>query len=75
MFDVRASRYIRVKKNHLTAQLFVVYFVRPIHVSGVTTAHHQQAHRKHTTIGTNWNFQRNKKNRRSSKKNNKYQLL
>ena len=50
-FVDRASRYIRVKKNQLDANLFSVYFVRTLHVSGVTTAHHQEAQRKPTTVG------------------------
>jgi hypothetical protein len=40
-FD-RASRYKRAKKNRLDAQLILKIFRQPIHVSGVSVAHHQE---------------------------------
>jgi len=51
-FD-RASRYIHLKKSQLDAQfVFSIFPHTPLHVSGVSTAHHQEVHRMDTTIGT-----------------------
>jgi len=81
-FVDRASRYIHFKENQLDAQ-FIFSIVRqtPLHVSGVSTAHHQEVHRTDTTIGAytsilfSWlsvvlaGFQPSQDNRHSSKKN------
>jgi hypothetical protein len=48
-----ASRYIHLKKNQLDAQfIFSIFCQTPLHVSGVSIAHHQEVHRRDTTIGT-----------------------
>jgi len=48
----RASRYIRLKKKQLDAQfIFSTFRQTPLHVSGVSVAHHQEVHRICTTIG------------------------
>jgi len=48
-----ASRYIHWRKHQLDAQ-FIYSIVRqtPLHVSAVSTAHHQEIHRMDKTIGT-----------------------
>ena len=44
-FVERASRYIRVMKTNLMPYLSSVYFVSPpLHVSGISVAHHQEAY-------------------------------
>ena len=40
-FVDRASRYNRAKKNQLDAQFILSIFRQPLHVSGVSMAHHQ----------------------------------
>jgi hypothetical protein len=52
-----ASRYIHLKKNLLDAQfIFSVFRQTPLHVSGVSTAHHQEVRHLDTTIGTYCSF-------------------
>jgi hypothetical protein len=51
-FD-RASRYICLIKINLMHYLSSVYFVnQPLHVSGISLAHHQKVCCIYTTIGT-----------------------
>ena len=50
---IKMTVIIRVKKTNLMHNLFPVHFVRTLHVLGVATVHHQEAHRKPTTISTN----------------------
>jgi len=57
-----------------------VYFVKHVHVSGVSTAHHQEVYRMDTPIGTYWTFQitvccPGQDNRLSSENNKNCQLL
>ena len=52
----RAAQYIRVKKSQLDAQ-FSVYFVKPVRVSGITKAHHQEAYCKPRTVDTYCSFE------------------
>ena len=48
-----ASRYIHVNKNQLGAQfVFSIFRRKPLHISPVSTAHHQEVRRMDTTIGT-----------------------
>jgi len=48
-FVGRAYRYIHFKKNQLDAQfIFSIVLPTPVHVSGVSTAHHQEVHRMDT---------------------------
>ena len=74
----------RVKINQLDSQLFLSILRLPVHVSGVSTAHHQEVQ---PYVYNNlyvlfflddcllsW-LESNQHNRQSSKKNNKYQLL
>jgi hypothetical protein len=64
-----------LKKNQLDAQfIFSIFRHTPLHVSGVSIAHHQEVHRKDTTIILA-GLEPNQEKRQSSKKNNKYQLL
>jgi len=63
LFFGSASRYNRVKKNQLDAQLFLSIVREPVHVSGVSSP-----------IIRRYNLS-NQDNRQSPKKNNKYQLL
>jgi hypothetical protein len=52
-FVDRASRYTNIKKNQLDAQfVFSIFHQTPLHVSGLSKAHHQEVHRMGTTIGT-----------------------
>ena len=46
-------------------KLFSVYFVKPLHVSGVTTAHHQEAYRKPPDDGPWLRSQPNQDSRQS----------
>jgi len=52
MFFDRASRYNRVKKNQLDAQLILRIFLQPLHVSGVSRPIIRRYNRMYTTIGT-----------------------
>jgi len=53
----RASRYIHLKKNQLDAQfIFSIFRQTPLHVSGVSKAHHQEVQCTDTTIGTYCSF-------------------
>ena len=46
IFVDRASRYIHLKKKQRDAQfIFSIFHQTPLHVSGVSTAHHQEVHR------------------------------
>jgi len=52
-FVDRASLYIHLKKNQLDAQfIFGIFRQTPVHISGVSIAHHQEVQRMDTTIGT-----------------------
>jgi len=52
-FVDRASRYICVIKTNLMQYLSPVYFVnKPLHVSGIFVAHHQELYCIYTTNGT-----------------------
>ena len=56
-FIDRVSRYIHWKINQLGAQLFFSIFRQtPLHVSGVSIAHHQEVRRMDTTVGTYYSF-------------------
>jgi len=56
-FVIRAYRYIHLKKNQPDAQFISSIFRQtPLHVSGESTAHHQEVHRMDTTIGTFCSF-------------------
>jgi hypothetical protein len=52
-FFYRASHSTHLNKKQLYAQ-FIISILRQkrLHVSGVSTAHHQEVHRMDTTIGT-----------------------
>ena len=51
-FVDHASRYIHLKKNQLDSQfIFSIFRQIPLHVSGVSIAHHQEVYRMDTTIG------------------------
>jgi hypothetical protein len=53
LFFDRASRSTHLKENQPDAQFIISIFRQtPLHVSGVSTAHHQKIHRMDTTIGT-----------------------
>jgi len=42
-----------LKKNQLDAQFILIIFRQtPLHVSGVSAAHHQEVHHIDTTVGT-----------------------
>ena len=58
-----------VRKNQLDAQSILSIFRQLLHVSGVSVTHHQEVQ---PYVYNNWYIQ---DNRRSSKKNTKYQLL
>ena len=48
-----ASRYIHLKKSQPDAQfIFSVFRQTPLHVSGVSIAHHQEVHLMDATSGT-----------------------
>jgi len=51
-FVDRASRYNRVKKNQLDAQLILSIFRQPLHVTGVSMPIIRRYKRMYTTIGT-----------------------
>jgi len=52
-----APRYIHLNTNRLDAQfIFSVFRQTPLHVSGVSIAHHQEVHRMDTTVGTDCPF-------------------
>jgi hypothetical protein len=55
-FVDRASRYNRVKKNQLYAQLILSMFRQPLHVSGVSRSIIRWYNRVYTTIGTYYSF-------------------
>jgi hypothetical protein len=47
------SRYIQLKKNQLDTQfIFIIFCQTPLHILGISTAHHQEIHLMDTTIGT-----------------------
>jgi len=53
MFADRASRYIRVIKTNFMQYLSSFYFVsRPLHISDIFVAHHQEVHCIYTTTVT-----------------------
>jgi len=53
----RASRYIHLKKSQLDAQfIYSIFRQKSLHVSGVSTAHHQEVHHMDTTTGTHCSF-------------------
>jgi fructose-1,6-bisphosphatase len=71
---------LHLKRDHLDTQFIFSIFRQPIHVSVVSTAHHQEVHRMDTTVGTYCSFQMtisypSQDKRQSANKNNKYQLL
>jgi len=76
-----ASRYNRVKKHQINAQLILSIFPQLLHVSGVSKPIIRRYKRMYTTIGTYCSvvlveFEKsNQDNIQSSKKNNKYQLF
>ena len=51
-FVDRASRYNRVKKNQLDAQLILSIFRQPLHVSGVSRPIIRRYNRMYTAVGT-----------------------
>jgi len=51
-----ASRYNRVKKNQLDAQLILSIFRHPLHVSGVSWPIIRRYNRMYTKIGTYYSF-------------------
>jgi hypothetical protein len=55
-FVDRASRYNRVKKNQLDAQLIRSIFRQPLHVSGVSKPIIRRYNRMYTTTGTYYSF-------------------
>jgi len=55
-FVQRASRYNRVKKNQLDAQLILSIFRQPLHVSGVSKPIIRRYNRMYTTIGIYYSF-------------------
>ena len=53
-FVYRATQYIRFKKIQLDAHfIFSIFRQTPLHVSGVSIAHHLEVRRVDTTISTN----------------------
>jgi len=49
-FAVRLGIFIL--KNQIDAQfIFSIFLQKPLHVSGLSIAHHQEVHRMNTTIG------------------------
>ena len=52
----RASRYNRVKKNQLDAQLILSIFRQPLHVSGVSRPIIRSYNQMYTTVGTYYSF-------------------
>ena len=55
-FVDRASRYNRVKKNQLDAQLILSIFRQPLHVSGVSRPIIRRYNHMYTAIGTYYSF-------------------
>jgi len=55
-FVDRASRYNRVKKNQLDAQLIPSIFRQPVHVLGVSRPIIRKYNRMYTTISTYYSF-------------------
>jgi len=51
-----ASRYNRVKKHQLDAQLILSIFRQPLHVSGVSRPIIRMYNRMYTTVGTYYSF-------------------
>jgi hypothetical protein len=51
-FIDRSSRYNRIKKNQLDAQLILSIFRQPLHVSGVSSPIIRRYDRMYTTTGT-----------------------
>jgi len=54
-FD-RASRYNRVKKTHLDAQLILSIFRQSLHVWGISTPIISRYNHMYTTVGTYFSF-------------------
>jgi hypothetical protein len=55
-FVDRESRYNRMKKNQLDAQLSLSIFRQHLHVSGVSSAIIRRYNSMYTTIGTYYSF-------------------
>ena len=56
-FVDRVSRYSHLKKNQPDVQfVFSIFRQPPLHVSGVSTAHHQEEHRMETAVGIYCSF-------------------
>jgi len=55
-FVDRASRYNRVNKNQLDAQLILSIFRQPLHISGVSRPIIRRYNRMYTTISTCYSF-------------------
>ena len=55
-FVNRASRYNRVKKTQLDAQLILSIFRQTLHVSGVSRPIIRMCNRMYTAIGTYYSF-------------------
>jgi len=55
-FIDRVSRYNRVKKSQLDAQLILDVFRQTLHVSGVSMPIIRRHNRMYTTIGTYYSF-------------------
>jgi len=78
-FADRASRFNRVKKNKIDAQLILSIFHQPLHVlvvfKPIIRRYNLYVQQLALIIPFRWLFQSNQDNRQSSKKNNNYQLL
>jgi len=76
MFCWPASRYNRVKKNQLDAQIIRSIFRQPVHISGVSRPIIRRYNCTYTTVGTYYSFQLYVccPGQQTSKKS-KYQLL
>jgi len=56
-FVDRASRFIHLKENQIDAKfIFSIFRQTPLHVSSVSTAHHQEVHLMDTAIGNYCSF-------------------
>ena len=75
----RMGTKVHVMTTNLMHYLSSVYFVnQPLHVLGISVAHHQEVYCIYTTIGTCCAFQLTvcwPANRQSTEKHNMYQLL
>jgi hypothetical protein len=56
MFFDRASRYNRVKKQQLNAQLILSIIRQPLHVSGVSRSIIRRYNRMYAAVGTYYSF-------------------